>query len=137
MLPTGSPTPHPLAPDTASPGTMVSPPLSTTEVPPPVAQLQCKEPGWTNWINTNKPDDGDDIEFLQSIVKAYAFCREDQIAYIQCRQVSNGASYDNADDDRTICSTKAGFACYGSLQPDGKCEDYEIRLYCQCSKSGK
>lgn len=87
-------------------------------------------------MNLNKPSDGDDIEFLPNLIKAYTFCREDQIAYIMCRQVSTRASYDVADDVMTVCNTKAGFACYGSLQPDGKCEDYEISVYCQCSLSG-
>lgn len=74
---------------------------------------------------------------LPNIIKKYAFCREDQVEYIQCRQVSNKASYDVADDVNTICSTKGGFACYGSLQPDGQCNDYEIRVYCKCDLSCK
>jgi len=134
MLTDGSPTPNSLRPDTKPPGTMASP-LTTL---PPQASKQCNEPGWTNWTNTNTGGSGvDDIEFLPNIIDKYSFCGPEQIAYIQCRQVSTGASYDQADDERSICNTNAGFACYGALQPDGKCEDYEIRVYCECVKSCK
>ena len=107
--------------------------------PPPQAQHMCTEPGWTNWMNSHIPSssDRDDIEFLPNLIKEYAFCREDQIAYIQCRQVSNEVSYDQGVDNFTICNTKAGFACYSSLQGDRNCEDYEVRVYCQCADAGK
>ncbi|WAR09836.1 SSPO-like protein [Mya arenaria] len=126
MLPTGSPTRPRL--DWGTPSTIVHP-------PPTVAGHNCKEPGWTNWMNSAKPVDGNDIEFLPSLVKSFGFCREDQIAYIQCRRVSDKLSFDDTGDLQTICSTKAGFACYGSRQPDGRCDDYEFRVYCQCENS--
>jgi len=116
------------------------PPTGTTLLPPPItttsgglASKECKEPGWTDWINSAKPLDGNDIEYLPAIIKQQAFCFADQVAYIQCRQATTKTSFDLANDARTVCSTKAGFACYGSLQPDGKCDDYEFRVYCQCS----
>ncbi|KAL4222951.1 Mucin-5B [Mactra antiquata] len=115
-----------------SPTIRVPTPTKIVTTPQPNPDHQCKEPGWTNWLNYNKPSGGDDIEVLPNIIKAYSFCREDQVEYIQCRQVSNQVSYDKTDDVNTICSTKGGFACYGARQPDGKCDDYEIRVYCNC-----
>ena len=90
-------------------------------------------------MNSHKPtsSDSDDIEFLPNLIKQHSFCREDQIAYIQCRQVANEISYEKGDDNFTICNTKAGFACYASLQGDRNCEDYEVRVYCQCAQAGK
>ena len=90
-------------------------------------------------MNSHIPtsSDNDDIEFLPNLIKEYSFCREDQVAYIQCRQVSNEASYDQGADNLTVCNTKAGFACYASLQGDRNCEDYEVRVYCQCADAGK
>ena len=132
MLPWGSPT---MRPSTGSPN--VTEALTPTPQTNVQTQLECKEPGWTNWMNFNKPTDGNDIEFLPGLVKSFKFCRADQIGYIQCRKVSNKESYDVTDSSHKICNTKAGFACYGSLEPDGKCEDYEIRVYCQCTNSGE
>lgn len=90
-------------------------------------------------MNSHKPSssDNDDVEFLPNLIRQNSFCGQDQIAYIQCREVSNEISYDKGDDNFTICNTKAGFACYGSLQSDGRCEDYEIRVYCQCAETSK
>ena len=132
MLSGGTPTAIPVTPGTGSPNIG-----TTTE--PPMAQHLCKQSGWTPWMNSHKPtaSDNDDIEFLPTLVKQHSYCGQDQIAYIQCRQVSNEMSYDQGDDKLTVCNTKAGFACYASLQGDGRCEDYEVRVYCQCAQTSK
>ena len=45
-------------------------------------------------------------------------------------------SYDVTSDTQTVCTTKAGFACYNSNQASGiSCADYEIRAYCDCDQS--
>ncbi|WAR09829.1 LOW QUALITY PROTEIN: HMCT-like protein [Mya arenaria] len=135
-LPTGSPTPRRM--DLGISTTTLHP-NQTFVTPPklPSPSTECKEPGWTNWMNSVKPVDGNDIEFLPGLVKSFGFCREDQIAYTQCRRVSDKLSFDDTEDLQTVCSTKAGFACYGSNQPDGRCDDYEFRVYCQCENSGR
>ncbi|XP_052248669.1 mucin-5AC-like isoform X9 [Dreissena polymorpha] len=140
MLPGGSPTPRPRLDNWGTPtltSTLIPPPMTTTPHGP-VAMLRCKEPGWSNWMNSAQPSastSGNDVEFLPDLMKAYEVCKVDQVAYIQCRRVSDRISWDQAADSRTVCSTKAGFACYGSLQQGGICEDYEIRVYCQCLAS--
>ncbi|WAR14241.1 HMCT-like protein [Mya arenaria] len=133
-LPTGSPTPRRLDLGTS---TTTPHPNQTFVTPPnlPPTLTECKEPRWTNWMNSVKPVDGNDIEYLPALVKSFGFCREDQIAYTQCRRVSDKLSFDVTGDLQTVCSTKAGFACYGSNQPDGRCDDYEFRVYCQCENS--
>ncbi|WAR09825.1 MFGM-like protein [Mya arenaria] len=133
-LPTGSPTPRRM--DLGTSTTTLHPNQTFVTPPkPPSTSTECKEPGWTNWMNSVKPVDGNDIEFLPGLVKSFGFCREDQIAYTQCRRVSDKLSFDDTEDLQTVCSTKAGFACYGSNQPDGRCDDYEFRVYCQCENS--
>ncbi|XP_076328320.1 mucin-5B-like isoform X2 [Tachypleus tridentatus] len=109
-------------------------PLIITEVVT-VVELpsECTAPGWTFWMNSNKPDEIGDDESIGELRKKYVFCPESEIEKVECRVASTKSSYEFSKDQNVQCS-KEGLICKNSGRGDfSTCADYEVRFYCKCA----
>jgi hypothetical protein len=87
-----------------------------------------KAPGaWTPWLDRDDPEGGGDGEHLSEFVSAGQVCAKPLAA--QCRRVSDKAYWVKTGENYT-CSPSAGGVCNKAQQPDGTCDDYEVRFYC-------
>ena len=106
------------------------PPTTTTTSPP-----ECHETGWTKWISVTDPrknEDGD-LETYDNIRGVYRhFCPSDHVTYIQCRSIATKQGFQYGRDVHVTCDVAHGLRCFNKQQPFGECDDYEIRVFCQC-----
>ena len=85
-------------------------------------------------MSIDSPSDGNDIEPMDELRKKYKFCDDSHIVIVECVGLYTGKSADDMKETAT-CSMTDGFMCYGANQTDGKCEDYAVRVYCDCRHS--
>lgn len=83
--------------------------------------------GWTAWLNRDGPSGGGDGEHLSEFVAAGTVCSKPLAA--QCRRVSDKKPW-MLTGEVYACSAEAGGNCINANQPDGTCDDYEVRFYC-------
>lgn len=126
--PSNTPAPKPGSGSTLSP--TPSPAGST------IASPFC---GWSKWISQDaptkqspgKPYKGD-IESIVNIRKTMAVCDHNMMTKIECRTVDKKVSH-LSSGEKVTCDTIRGLRCRNAMQADGICEDYEVRLFCDCS----
>uniref|UniRef100_A0A1W7RAG6 Hemocytin n=1 Tax=Hadrurus spadix TaxID=141984 RepID=A0A1W7RAG6_9SCOR len=106
----------------------------TTEIP--TTTLPVCLPGWTQFFNTDSPNDGEgDHENVENIIKTYGICIGGEISDIECKALIDGekVNYDNTGDYGVTCKTSVGSYCSNHLQINTKrCKDYAVRLHCKC-----
>ena len=135
------PTPKPTAEGqivpTAHPGTDLQL-LPTLTATPSAGTIVCDH-GWTQEMNVDTPDDGDngDYETIPNLRKKYAFCDVGNIITARCYKAGTNTTHDHTGETVT-CDPTTGLACnnWDQLnQSSGKCSDYSIRFYCNCKSS--
>ncbi|XP_022252614.1 hemocytin-like [Limulus polyphemus] len=94
---------------------------------------KCTAPGWTFWMNSNKPDEIGDDESIGELRKKYVFCPENEVEKVECRVASTKVSFEFSKDQNVQCS-REGLICKNSGRGDfSTCADYEVRFYCKCA----
>ena len=142
--PTAQPGLHTGETPTAKPGLntgetpTAQPPLVSGQTPlihvtPTSSGLVCNH-GWTDLMSIDNPSDGDDLEPMDELRKKYKFCDDSHVIIVECVGLYTGKSADDMKE-KAVCDMKNGFKCYGADQTDGKCEDYAVRVYCDCRQS--
>ncbi|KAK3611486.1 hypothetical protein CHS0354_039099 [Potamilus streckersoni] len=114
------------------------PGLSPTVVPTPAptaGPIGTTCAYWTPWSNINTPDDLGEFENVWEMKKMVTMCEPTTIQAIECRTVGTHIPYNQAGETDVICDLNMnGVMCDASKQADGKCMDYEIRVFCDdCS----
>ncbi|KAL8604894.1 hypothetical protein ACOMHN_028522 [Nucella lapillus] len=105
---------------TCTPGTPSTPATGVTPEQP------C---GWSQWMNTDGPVTGSgDIESLAALRPLFHLC--DAPLRAECRDVT---THQPAPASVT-CDVSKGLTCL-NVDHQGKCADYEIRVYCPCTNS--
>lgn len=96
---------------------------------------ECKETGWTPWLNTPAFVGGDFEVLTDPRVKATLenYCGIANMTDIECRDVESKQSYSEIGQ-RVTCRLPYGLSCKDEEQGDSVCNDYEIRVYCDCGK---
>ena len=94
---------------------------------------ECSHHGWTEWMNSYRPDNLGDFESIPNLRTKYKFCAKPDS--ISCRSVNSGKSFDSNGKYGVTCNTNGGLSCVNALQEDNECDDYEVRLYCVCASS--
>ncbi|GAB6030548.1 hypothetical protein CHUAL_007413 [Chamberlinius hualienensis] len=112
---------------------------TTTElvtIAPEVPVISCPDvvTGWTEWMNSNKPQDNPtgDLEDYQSLRAQYSFCEDEALSDIECRVAGTNVSFKETGQLGVTCSLNLGLQCHHSLQQLGVCKDFEVRFYCLC-----
>lgn len=106
---------------------------------PPCADIEpvraCKQTGWTPWLSTPAFVGGDYEVLMDPRLKATLedYCGIANMTEIDCRTVETKQSYKETGQ-RVSCRLPNGFSCNDDEQKDSVCEDYEIRVYCDCGK---
>jgi hypothetical protein len=78
------------------------------------------KPAWTGWFNTDQVlGDGDNEPNKAS-------CQQPLVA--ECRRVSDGVDWTRTGE--VVTCTPTGLVCLNSAQPDGQCDDYQVRFAC-------
>ncbi|XP_076461744.1 uncharacterized protein LOC143294198 [Babylonia areolata] len=85
--------------------------------------------GWSQWMNTDSPLTGSgDIENLAALRSTFRLC--DSPVRAECRDV---ITHQPAPSSVT-CDVTKGLMCL-NVDQQGRCADYEIRIYCPCANS--
>ncbi len=82
------------------------------------------KPLWTGWLNRDDPSgtgDGENFSLFTNIP-----CKAPLTA--ECRRRMDGVDWSRTGEVMT-CSA-AGSICLNAQQPDGRCDDYEVRFAC-------
>jgi len=98
--------------------------------------IKCLKDGWTDWMSAAHPTPTNqgDIETISGLRKKYVFCDDHMLTAIQCRII--GTNVMSADSGQKVsCDLKEGLKCLKTNQDNGQdCNDYEVRLECDCGK---
>ncbi|XP_067650638.1 mucin-5AC-like [Haliotis asinina] len=142
-LPTASPSAGQSGQPTASPSAgqsgqpTSSPGIGQTGLPT-AAPTVC---GWTQWMNSNTPDNTGEMELLPSLRQQFQFCNTEDITALECRDSKTQKSVSESGQIGVTCDMKySGLMCSNSKQMVGStCFDYEVRVLCEpkgvdCSK---
>lgn len=118
-----------------TPTPQVMPTLTAT---PSAGTIICNH-GWTQEMNVDTPNDGDngDYETIPKLREKYAFCDAGNIISARCYKAGTNMTSDRTGETVTCDHTK-GLTCnnWDQLnQSTGKCSDYSIRFYCNCKYS--
>ncbi|XP_048245023.1 mucin-5AC-like isoform X2 [Haliotis rufescens] len=147
--PTASPsgqTGHPTASPSGQSGQPTASPSGQTGQPTASPSGQSGQPtvsppfcGWSAWTNSdhpdvivpNKPFEGD-IESIASLMTKTTVCSHDMMKRVECR-VAGTKQMASAAGQSITCDAIRGLRCNNLKQIDGKCLDYEMRVFCDCS----
>lgn len=83
--------------------------------------------GYTPWISRDTPSGSGDWETLSNLVRERNVCANPLA--IECRRKSDRRA-SHRTGEVVQCSTQTGLICRNSSQPDGRCDDYEVRFVC-------
>ncbi|XP_033761396.1 mucin-5AC-like [Pecten maximus] len=138
-LPTAGPGLGPNGQPTAGPG--LGPDGKPTAGPglgpngQPTAAPTC---GWSPWLNTDNPTImkpgkvmAGDFETLSSLRNSLPLCSFQMMTRIECRVATSHLPY-TASGEIVTCDRIRGLRCRNELQRDKKCQDYEVRVFCDC-----
>ena len=106
---------------------------------PPCADFEplraCKQTGWTPWLNTPAFVGGDYEVLTDPRLKATLedYCGIANMTEIDCRVVETKQPFKETGQ-RVNCRLPLGLSCNDDEQKDSVCQDYEIRVYCDCGK---
>ena len=98
---------------------------------------------WTEWMDLGPPTGttfagktvtGGDFIPIDELRKSNTFCDDSKIVAIDCRVKKTLIDWRYSSDEGLTCDLNYGFKCSNRRQA-GKCQDYEIRLYCVCDET--
>ncbi|CAL4156077.1 unnamed protein product, partial [Meganyctiphanes norvegica] len=90
-----------------------------------VVPSTCDAEGWSNWMNLHRPNAEGEYESVKELLKEFSLCPTHYITDVECRPKRGGAL-----EEFVTCDTKGAFCRNNAgLQ---YCQDYEIRIFCQC-----
>ena len=100
----------------------------------PFAQADV-ENRWTSWLNRDLPSGNGDYELFPDLRKEQPSltCAKPTAIQARLRGVRGAQIYTPANPPREIIRTfsaESGFSCVNANQPDGRCDDYEVRFLC-------
>ncbi|XP_050428341.1 hemocytin-like [Adelges cooleyi] len=107
--------------------------LTTPSYVIPVVESQCLS-GWSVWIKRSHENNGTNSgfqplpsieEILNTKSNGQGMCSPEKVSNIQCRSL-NGNNGVKDTTENIECSVDKGISCHG------KCNDYEVRVYCEC-----
>ena len=131
-----SPTPSPTSDMGKSPTPSPTPVGGSQPVKVTTMAIKCLKDGWTDWMSAAHPTPTNqgDIETISGLRKKYVFCDDHMLTAIQCRII--GTNVMSADSGQKVsCDLKEGLKCLKTNQDNGQdCNDYEVRLECDCGK---
>ena len=112
--------------------------MPTLTATPSAGTIICNH-GWTQEMNVDTPNDGDngDYETIPKLREKYAFCDDGNIIAARCYKAGTNITSDRTGETVTCDHTK-GLTCNNWEQLNqsaGKCSDYSIRFYCNCRYS--
>jgi hypothetical protein len=84
-----------------------------------------RPPGWTPWLNRDAPSGNGDYETLADFDPSLV-C-PNPIA-VECQTLTGVPWYSTGEV--YTCNPTVGGACTNASQPDGACQDYQVRFYC-------
>lgn len=102
-----------------------------------VVNLKSSAPGGTSktsaeltpYYDRDNMDGSGDYETINDLIKeGKDVCTGKEIIGIQC-QTTEGVDYSETGEIYT-CNTDVGGVCINKNQPDGKCNDYQVRFFC-------
>lgn len=99
----------------------------TCECYPTADDCHCSDTGWTAWTSHDTPSGSGDYEKISDFVAVNQSCPKP--TGIACRRKSDGRDA-RLTGEVVTCNTSYGFSCVNANQPDSKCDDYEVRLFC-------
>lgn len=83
---------------------------------------------WTAWRSSDTPSGTRDVETIASHINQLGIeC--DSVVAVQARRISDKVLAAETGEVITL-TTSAGFQCVNANQPDGVCDDYEMRFAC-------
>lgn len=83
---------------------------------------------WTDWVDMDDPSGTRDRESISALINQLDLeC--DTVAAVQARRISDGILAQHTGEVVNV-STNWGFTCVNADQPDGACDDYEMRIAC-------
>ncbi|MDJ0763879.1 MAG: FecR domain-containing protein [Myxococcota bacterium] len=83
---------------------------------------------WTFWVSRDTPNGKGEAEnFLPILNAGFPVCQKP--TRIECRTRASRVDW-LMTGDRLICELPTGLFCVNAEQPDGQCEDYEVRFFC-------
>jgi len=91
------------------------------------ADVNCPAPTWTPFLDRDDPSGVGDFETLADFLLAGEAC-PNPLA-IECRTVVGKVDF-SATGEVYTCTPDVGGVCRNADQPDGSCEDYEVRFLC-------
>ena len=95
-----------------------------------VCEWEPKPTKWTDWYNRDTPSGNGDNETLGYFLQAGQACANPTA--IQCRRVSDQRDWVGVGN-LMICTPSQGALCINADQPDGICDDIEVRFACPIS----
>jgi len=87
----------------------------------------CTDKGWTPWMSRDTPNASGDYETVANFAADGQSCAAP--TGIACRRKSDGKNASETGEVLT-CTPSTGLVCKNAQQADGRCDDYEVRLYC-------
>lgn len=85
---------------------------------------------WTTWLNRDAPSGVGDWETLVDFRAAGTnICAGATPIGIECRTISGGVDWRNTGEVYS-CVANSGGICQNAQQPDGSCQDYQVRFLC-------
>lgn len=87
----------------------------------------CSVPSRTEWLDRDNPSGTGDWK-TRADFPAGSVCANP--IGIQARIVGSRIPYQNTGET-LIVSPQQGLICRNDAQPDGSCQDYEVRFFCQ------
>jgi hypothetical protein len=95
-----------------------------------VCEWEPKPTKWTDWYNRDTPTGNGDNETLGFFLQAGQACANPTA--IECRRVSDQRDWVGVGN-LMICTPSQGALCLNADQPDGICDDIEVRFACPVS----
>jgi len=83
-------------------------------------------PVWTPWLNRDAPGGFGDFETLADFIAAGQACATPFA--VECKTLG-GVDWSQTGDVYS-CTASGGGICLNASQPDGSCEDYQVRFLC-------
>jgi hypothetical protein len=98
----------------------------------PSKKRLCNDVYWTDWLDRDNPGGVGDWETIGAFLNdnpPVQICGGNDPVGIKCRTL-DGTDWQATGEADLICDPSYGFRCKNEDQPDGRCEDYEVRFQC-------
>jgi len=88
--------------------------------------INVKTPVWTPWLNRDAPGGSGDFETLANFVAAGQACANPTA--VECKTLG-GVDWSQTGEVYS-CTLSGGGTCLNASQPDGSCQNYQVRFLC-------